>query len=110
MKCKFCDSEEELEWSDNYKKGDRPINVETKKPHECPTKDIDVLKAMMTAIIDSYEDRIKTLEEKLAKETMKKMSKDIANDAQSAPSDARVAYRDKFRISKGKLAKRMKDD
>ena len=72
MKCKFCDSEEELEWADNYKKGDRPINVETKKPHDCPTKDIDVLKAMFDAMVDSYEDRIKTLEEKLAQQASNK--------------------------------------
>jgi len=72
MKCKFCDSEEELEWADNYKKGDRPINIKTKKPHECPTKDIDALKAMFDAMVDSYEDRIKTLEEKLAQQASNK--------------------------------------
>jgi len=35
MKCKFCDYPGELEWPENFKKGDRPINVETNKVHEC---------------------------------------------------------------------------
>ena len=39
MKCKFCDSPEELQWPENWKKGDRPINSETNQPHECQTVD-----------------------------------------------------------------------
>jgi len=35
MKCKFCKSQEELKWPENYKKGDRPVNAETGAKHEC---------------------------------------------------------------------------
>jgi len=35
MRCKFCDSQEELAWPVNYVKGNRPINIETRKVHEC---------------------------------------------------------------------------
>jgi len=35
MKCKFCKSDEELKWPENYKKGDRPVNAETGAKHEC---------------------------------------------------------------------------
>ena len=37
MKCKFCDYPGDLEWPQNYVKGNRPINVETNKIHECDT-------------------------------------------------------------------------
>ena len=35
MKCKYCNSPEELKWPENYKKGDRPVNAETGAKHEC---------------------------------------------------------------------------
>jgi len=35
MKCKYCKSDEELKWPENYKKGDRPVNAETGAKHEC---------------------------------------------------------------------------
>ncbi len=35
MKCKFCDYPGELEWPENYIKGDKPINSETNQVHEC---------------------------------------------------------------------------
>jgi hypothetical protein len=38
MRCKFCDSLEELKWPENYKKGDKPISKDTERPHICNTK------------------------------------------------------------------------
>ena len=35
MKCKYCKSEEELKWPENWKKGDRPVNAETGAKHTC---------------------------------------------------------------------------
>jgi len=35
LKCKYCKSDEELKWPENYKKGDRPVNAETGAKHEC---------------------------------------------------------------------------
>lgn len=35
MKCKFCKSNEELKWPENYKKGDLPVNAETGAKHTC---------------------------------------------------------------------------
>jgi acetyl-CoA carboxylase beta subunit len=39
LKCKFCKSNEELEWPENYKKGDLPFNKETGKTHDCRNKE-----------------------------------------------------------------------
>jgi len=38
MKCKYCDSQTELAWPENWVKGIRPINAETGKTHECEAK------------------------------------------------------------------------
>ena len=38
MRCKYCNSVEELKWPENYKKGDKPINAETSQPHVCESK------------------------------------------------------------------------
>jgi hypothetical protein len=35
MKCRRCDSEEELVWNQPYKKGDFPVRGLDGKPHEC---------------------------------------------------------------------------
>ena len=50
------------------------------------------------------------MKKKKIKKTLpaKEISEDIAFQAQSAPSEARVIYRDKFRRPLGSVAKRMK--
>jgi len=50
------------------------------------------------------------MKKKKIKKTLpaKEISEGIAFQAQNAPSDVRVVYRDKFRMSTGNLAKRMK--
>jgi len=35
VKCKYCPSQEELKWPENYKKGDKPINRDNNQPHTC---------------------------------------------------------------------------
>jgi len=35
MKCKFCDYPGDLEWPQNYVKGNHPINSETGEEHKC---------------------------------------------------------------------------
>ena len=35
MKCKFCNSPEELKWPENWHKGLLPVNAETGADHRC---------------------------------------------------------------------------
>jgi len=44
MKCKFCDYPGELEWPENYVKGNLPINVETKIEHDCRSTSDGILR------------------------------------------------------------------
>jgi len=43
VKCKYCKSDEELKWPENYKKGDRPVNAETGAKHQCVKGDTGFL-------------------------------------------------------------------
>jgi len=38
MKCSFCNSDEELKWPENWKKGQRPVNAEHGGKHVCIKK------------------------------------------------------------------------
>lgn len=56
MKCRYCDSPEELIWPQPYKKGDKPIRELDGKPHICQNKKPQEISASQTKPISQNSD------------------------------------------------------